>query len=121
MGVGSLRNMILAMMVLLKGAFMIDREEYLSPDVEYEGDTVQLSFVFIKTDGPWHFGDEEGVHLLIKRPSVEQIHNIHDNISEKNVLMAHKKGLYRFCFTNKSPHCEYFGRMISRFRIPSMK
>lgn len=57
--------MILAMMVLLKGAFMIDREEYLSPDVEYEGDTVQLSFVFIKTDGPWHFGDEEGVHLLV--------------------------------------------------------
>ncbi|CAI9782282.1 unnamed protein product [Fraxinus pennsylvanica] len=65
MGIGSLRNMILVMMILLKGAFGIDREECLSHDVHYEGDTVHLSFVVIKANGPWDYGDEEGVHLLI--------------------------------------------------------
>lgn len=71
MGIGSLRNVILVMMVLsicMKGAFgirfVIDREECLSHDVQYEGDTVQLSFVVIKADGSWHYGDE-GVDLLV--------------------------------------------------------
>ncbi|CAA2999244.1 transmembrane emp24 domain-containing p24beta2 [Olea europaea subsp. europaea] len=112
MGIGSLRNVILVMMVLsicMKGAFgirfVIDREECLSHDVQYEGDTVHLSFVVIKADGSWHYGDE-GVDLLIKGPSGEQIHSIHDKISEKYEFMAHKKGLYGFCFTNKSPYHE---------------
>ncbi|KAL2474460.1 Transmembrane emp24 domain-containing protein p24 beta 2 [Abeliophyllum distichum] len=112
METGSSSNLMLVMMLLsicLKGAygirFVIDREECLSHNVQYEGDTVQLSFVVIKADGPWHYGDE-GVDLLIKGPSSDQIHNIHDKISEKYEFMAHKKGLYRFCFTNKSPYHE---------------
>ncbi|KAL2493550.1 Transmembrane emp24 domain-containing protein p24beta2 [Forsythia ovata] len=112
METGSSSNLMLVMMLLsicLKGTFgirfVIDREECLSHNVQYEGDTVQLSFVVIKADGPWHYGDE-GVDLLIKGPSSEPIHNIHDKISEKYEFMAHKKGLYRFCFTNKSPYHE---------------
>lgn len=77
MGKGSLgrdtkmMTMILTMcflLVRLQGVvgirFVIDREECLSHKVEYEGDNVHVSFVVIKTDSPWHYG-EEGVDLLV--------------------------------------------------------
>ncbi|WRX10062.1 hypothetical protein QQP08_002549 [Theobroma cacao] len=38
--------------------FVIDREECLSHDAKYEGDTLHVSFVVIKADSPWHFSDE---------------------------------------------------------------
>lgn len=44
--------------------FVIDREECLSHNVEYEGDTVHVSFVVIKADTVWHFTDD-GVDLLV--------------------------------------------------------
>ena len=44
--------------------FVIDREECLSHDVKFEGDTVHISFVVIKADSPWHFTDE-GVDLVV--------------------------------------------------------
>lgn len=44
--------------------FEIDREECLSHDVDYEGDTLHLSFVVVKSDTPWHLTDD-GVHLLV--------------------------------------------------------
>ncbi|KAJ0593227.1 putative GOLD domain-containing protein [Helianthus annuus] len=43
--------------------FVIDREECLSHNVEYEGDTVHVSFVVIKAETMWHFA-EDGVDLL---------------------------------------------------------
>ncbi|KAF8019643.1 hypothetical protein BT93_G0356 [Corymbia citriodora subsp. variegata] len=69
---------------------MIDREECFSHDVQYEGDTVHASFVVIKSDSSWHYS-QEGVDLVI---------------SEKFEFVAHRKGVHRFCFTNKSPYHE---------------
>lgn len=85
--------------------FVIDREECLSHDVKYEGDTVHVSFVVIKAESPWHFSDE-GVDLVIKGPSGDQIHDFRDKISEKYEFVVHQKGIYRFCFYNKSPYHE---------------
>ncbi|GAA0147449.1 vesicle coat protein [Lithospermum erythrorhizon] len=84
--------------------FVIDREECFSHKVEY-GDIVHYSFVVIKVDGSWHY-NEDGVDLLVKGPSGEQIHDYHDRTSEKTEFVAHHEGIYRFCFTNKSPYHE---------------
>ncbi|XP_058096363.1 transmembrane emp24 domain-containing protein p24beta2-like isoform X1 [Magnolia sinica] len=85
--------------------FVIDREECFSHSVPYEGDTVHVSFVVIKSDTPWHYGDD-GVDLVVKGPTDEQIHDSRDKTSEKFEFVVHKKGLHRFCFTNKSPYHE---------------
>lgn len=85
--------------------FVIDREECLSHNVEYDGDTVHVSFVVIKAETAWHFS-EDGVDLEIKGPSGEVVYNVHDKTSEKHEFHAQKKGLYHFCFTNKSPYHE---------------
>ncbi|KAM7498464.1 hypothetical protein LguiA_022878 [Lonicera macranthoides] len=112
MGTVSLRFlifMLVGVLSIVRGAlgirFVIDREECLSHNVEYEGDTVHVSFVVIKADAPWHYGDD-GVDLVIKGPSGEQIHDFRDKTSDKYEFMAQKKGLHRFCFTNKSPYHE---------------
>jgi hypothetical protein len=44
--------------------FSIDKEECLSHKVEYEGDTVHVSFVVIKANSLWHY-DKEGVDLVV--------------------------------------------------------
>ena len=44
--------------------FVIDREECFSYSVPYEGDKVHVSFVVIKADTPWHYGDD-GVDLVV--------------------------------------------------------
>lgn len=85
--------------------FVIDRGECFSHSVQYEGDTLHLSFVVIKADTQWSYG-EEGVDLVIKGPSNEQIHDIRDKTSEKYEFVVQHKGIYRFCFTNKSPYHE---------------
>ncbi|XP_020234305.1 transmembrane emp24 domain-containing protein p24beta2 [Cajanus cajan] len=85
--------------------FVIDRDECFSHDVKYEGDTVHVSFVVIKADSPWHYGDE-GVDLVVKGPSGEQIQDFRDKTSEKFEFVAHKSGVHKFCFTNKSPYHE---------------
>ncbi|TXG55560.1 hypothetical protein EZV62_020816 [Acer yangbiense] len=86
--------------------FDIDREECFSYNVHYEGVTLHLSFVFIKADTPWHF-KEDGVDLVVyKGPSGEQIHDFRDKASEKYEFVVRKKGVYHFCFTNKSPYHE---------------
>ncbi|KAE8730536.1 Transmembrane emp24 domain-containing protein p24beta2 [Hibiscus syriacus] len=85
--------------------FVIDREECLSHDVKYEGDTVHVSFVVIKADAPWNFNNQ-GVDLVITGPSGDQIHDFRNRISEKYEFVVHKKGVYRFCFANKSPYHE---------------
>ncbi|KAL2316550.1 hypothetical protein Fmac_030426 [Flemingia macrophylla] len=85
--------------------FVIDRDECFSHDVKYEGDTVHVSFVVIKADSAWHYG-EEGVDLVVKGPSGEQIQDFRDKTSEKFEFVAHKSGVHKFCFTNKSPYHE---------------
>ncbi|KAK8967022.1 Transmembrane emp24 domain-containing protein p24beta2 [Platanthera guangdongensis] len=85
--------------------FVIDREECFSHQVPYEGDTVHVSFVVIKAETSWHYGNE-GVDLVVKDPSGNQIHDFRDKTSEKFEFMVRKKGLHRFCFTNKSPYHE---------------
>ncbi|RZC51921.1 hypothetical protein C5167_020343 [Papaver somniferum] len=84
--------------------FVIDREECFSHLVPCEGDTVHVSFVMIKAGG-WHYG-EDGVDLVVKGPTEEQIHDARDKTSEKFEFVAHKKGVHKFCFTNKSPYHE---------------
>lgn len=85
--------------------FVIDRDECFSHDVKYEGDTVHVSFVVIKADSPWHYGDE-GVDLVVKGPAGEQIQDFRDKTSDKFEFVAHKPGVHKFCFTNKSPYHE---------------
>ncbi|MQL71900.1 hypothetical protein Taro_004217 [Colocasia esculenta] len=85
--------------------FVIDREECFTHQVPYEGDTVHVSFVVIKSDSSWHYGNE-GVDLVVKGPSGEQIHDLRDKISEKFEFTASRKGLHKVCFTNKSPYHE---------------
>ncbi|KAI3675135.1 hypothetical protein L1987_84719 [Smallanthus sonchifolius] len=85
--------------------FVIDREECLSVNVDYEGDTVYVSFVVIKAESPWHFA-EDGIDLVIKGPSGEHLYDTYDKTSEKYEFIAHQKGLHHFCFTNKSPYHE---------------
>ncbi|XP_058082844.1 transmembrane emp24 domain-containing protein p24beta2-like [Magnolia sinica] len=85
--------------------FVIDREECFSHSVPYQGDTVHVSFVVIKSDTLWHYGDD-GVDLVVKGPTGEQIHDSRDKMSDKLEFVVHKKGLHRFCFTNKSPYHE---------------
>nr|XP_009796258.1 PREDICTED: transmembrane emp24 domain-containing protein p24beta2-like [Nicotiana sylvestris] len=85
--------------------FVIEKEECFSHKVEM-GETVHYSFVVIKSDGSWHYSEEEGVDLVVKGPSGEQIHDLRDKISEKSEFVAHHEGIYRFCFTNKSPYHE---------------
>ncbi|XP_044474316.1 transmembrane emp24 domain-containing protein p24beta2-like isoform X1 [Mangifera indica] len=85
--------------------FVIDKEECFSHDVQYEGDTVHASFVVIKSDKYW-YGGSEGVDLVVKGPSGDQIQDIRGKISEKFNFVAHHKGVHRFCFINQSPYHE---------------
>ncbi|XP_047337853.1 transmembrane emp24 domain-containing protein p24beta2-like [Impatiens glandulifera] len=85
--------------------FVIDREECLSHNVQYEGDSVHFSFVVIKSEGAWHYAPE-GVDLVVKGPNGDQIHDFRDKISEKSEFVTRHKGVHRFCFTNKSPYHE---------------
>ena len=60
---------VLCAVLLLRPAaairFVIDREECFSHNVEYEGDTVHVSFVVIKAETPWHYS-EEGVDVVVR-------------------------------------------------------
>ncbi|XP_050218557.1 cellulose synthase-like protein E1 isoform X2 [Mercurialis annua] len=85
--------------------FVIDREECFSHDVKYEGDTVHVSFVVVKTDSSWQYS-EDGVDLVVKGPSGDQIHDFREKVSDKFEFMARQKGVHQFCFTNKSPYHE---------------
>ncbi|KAG0488200.1 hypothetical protein HPP92_007011 [Vanilla planifolia] len=85
--------------------FVIDREECFSHEVPYVGDTVHVSFVVIKSETPWHYGNE-GVDLVVKDSAGNQIHDFRDKTSEKFEFTVQRKGLHRFCFTNKSPYHE---------------
>ncbi|GAB2279805.1 hypothetical protein Dimus_014444 [Dionaea muscipula] len=84
--------------------FVIDREECFSEKVEYDWDTVHVSFVVIKYDSSWE--TDHGVDLVVRGPTGNQVQDIRDKTSEKFVFVANKKGVYHFCFTNKSPYHE---------------
>ncbi|GAB2285174.1 hypothetical protein Dimus_019626 [Dionaea muscipula] len=95
----------------LRGAaglrFVIDREECFSHNIQYEGDTFHFSFVVIKADAPWLSADVgPGVDLVVKGPGGEQVYATQDKSSEKFEFVTQKKGLFRFCFSNKSPYHE---------------
>ncbi|KAL1555426.1 transmembrane emp24 domain-containing protein p24beta2-like isoform X1 [Salvia divinorum] len=85
--------------------FVIDKEECFSHNILYEGDVVHASFVVIKADNAWHHIDD-GIDLVIKGPGGEKIKEFHDKISDKYEFMAQRKGIYHFCFSNKSPFHE---------------
>ncbi|KAK4851871.1 hypothetical protein QYF36_019058 [Acer negundo] len=56
-------------------------------------------------DSSWYYS-QDGVDLVVKGPSGDQIHDFHDKITEKFDFVAHHKGVHRFCFSNKSPYHE---------------
>lgn len=101
--------LVLCLMPFFRNAaairFVIDKEECFSHNVDYEGDTVHVSFVVIKADTPWHY-TEDGVDLVVKDPKGDQIHDSRDKISDKFEFIVQKRGVHRFCFTNKSPYHE---------------
>lgn len=57
--------LLLSLQAVFGIRFVIDREECFSHNVEYEGDTVHVSFVVIKSDAAWHYS-EDGVDLVVK-------------------------------------------------------
>ncbi len=70
--IGLLKSAVFVLLVLLSSLqnvfsirFVIDREECFSHNVQYEGDTVHLSFVVIKVDGAWHY-TQDGVDLVVR-------------------------------------------------------
>ncbi|KAK7302268.1 hypothetical protein RJT34_13153 [Clitoria ternatea] len=85
--------------------FVINREDCFFHDVQYEGDKVHASFVVIKVDTTWQF-TEDGVDLVVKGPTGEIIQEFHDKTSEKFEFVTRNRGVYRFCFTNRSPYHE---------------
>ncbi|XBH71149.1 hypothetical protein VPH35_098662 [Triticum aestivum] len=85
--------------------FVMDRGECFSHNVDYEGDTVHVSFVVIKADTPWHYS-EDGVDLVVKDPNGNQVHDSRAKVSDKFEFIVQKRGVHRFCFTNKSPYHE---------------
>ncbi|KAA8523537.1 hypothetical protein F0562_009960 [Nyssa sinensis] len=85
--------------------FVIDREECFAHKVEYTHDMVHVSFVVIKAEGAWHYS-QDGIDLVVKGPSGNQINDFRDKTSEKFEFAAQEEGLYHFCFTNKSPYHE---------------
>ncbi|KAL9259875.1 Transmembrane emp24 domain-containing protein [Drosera capensis] len=96
---------ILACMQLAFGLrIVIDREECFSQKVEYDWDTVRASFVVLKYDSSWQ--TDHGVDLVVTGPDGNQIQDIRDKTTDKFDFVAHKKGVYKFCFTNRSPYHE---------------
>ncbi|OEL22895.1 Transmembrane emp24 domain-containing protein p24beta2 [Dichanthelium oligosanthes] len=85
---------VLCVVLLLRPAagirFVIDREECFSHNVEYEGDTVHVSFVVIKADTPWHYS-EEGVDLVVKDPNGAQVRDSRDKTSDKFEFIVQKR------------------------------
>lgn len=97
--------LLLNLQFVLGIRFVIDREECFSHSVPYDGDTVHTSFVVIKADSSWHYGDY-GVDFVVKGPGGEQIHDERDKSEAKNEVIAYRRGVYQFCFYNKSPYHE---------------
>lgn len=56
--------LLLSLQAVVGIRFVIDREECFSHNVQYEGDTVHVSFVVIKSDSAWHYS-QDGVDLLV--------------------------------------------------------
>ncbi|XP_028786167.1 transmembrane emp24 domain-containing protein p24beta2-like [Neltuma alba] len=108
-GVGPLLLLISSFMLSLQAVegirFVINREECFSHNVQYERDTVHVSFVVIKVDASWQY-TVEGVDIVVMGPSGEKVYELMDKTSEKFEFVATSKGLHRFCFTNRSPYHE---------------
>ncbi|KAK1316357.1 Transmembrane emp24 domain-containing protein p24beta2 [Acorus calamus] len=61
----------------------------------------------VKTvDNVRHEQGTKHMKQYIKGPGGDQIHDLRDKTSEKFEFTVHRKGLHRFCFTNKSPYHE---------------
>ncbi|KAM7250892.1 hypothetical protein ACFE04_022775 [Oxalis oulophora] len=99
--------------------FVIDRDECFSHDVKYSGDTVYVGFNVIKTETYWSH-DQQAVDFVVKGPHGEQIHDGRDKVSDKFYFVG-GKGVYHFCFTNKSPYHETidFDVRESHFQLDS--
>ncbi|KAG0489869.1 hypothetical protein HPP92_006732 [Vanilla planifolia] len=65
-------------------------KECFSHEVPYVGDTVHVSFVVIKSETPWHYGNE-GVDLVVKDSAGNQIHDFRDKTSEKFEFTVQRK------------------------------
>ena len=92
--------------------FVIDREECFSHNIEYEGDTLHISFVVIKVDGAWHY-THDGVDLVV---------SFHVSLLKFFGLLPIKKKKKWFCevrqFFNFFSSCTliYFKNIISVYQ-----
>lgn len=68
-GLGLMAVGLVVIMSQIQGSlgirFVIEKEECLSHNVQYEGDTLHFSFVVIKSDATWSYGNE-GVDLVVR-------------------------------------------------------
>lgn len=85
--------------------FEIDKEECFSYNCPHAGELLRLSFVVTDSNAPWRYG-KDGVHLAVTDPSGAKILEYRDKTSEKYEFMIRHKGVYKFCFSNKSPYYE---------------
>lgn len=81
--------------------FVLDTEECFSHNVDSDGDRLHFSFVVIKADGSWHYSGTS-MDVLVEGPGYR--HDLLNTPAEKHDFIAHRRGLYKFCFKNKSPY-----------------
>lgn len=62
--------------------FVIDIDECFSHNVQYEGDTVHVSFVVIKVDTAWQY-TQEGVDLVVS-PLYVSVNDTHGSLCSSN-------------------------------------
>nr|POF22865.1 transmembrane emp24 domain-containing protein p24beta2 [Quercus suber] len=87
--------------------FVIDREECFSHNIEYEGDTLHISFVVIKVDGAWHY-THDGVDLVVKGPSGEQLQDFRDKTIDFDVHVSH------FSYYDQHAKDEHFNPLLDQ-------
>ncbi|KAL9670660.1 hypothetical protein QQ045_008216 [Rhodiola kirilowii] len=81
--------------------FYLQKEECFLQKVDEDGDIVRVSFVVVRRKSKLH-ASTAGVDLVVKGPNGEQVHDDRDKKTEHYEFVAKRKGMYRFCFTNKA-------------------
>ncbi|KAG0624171.1 hypothetical protein M758_3G229200 [Ceratodon purpureus] len=84
--------------------FVIDKTECWQHEVPFDGDEVHVSYVVIKSDYSWSFGSDTvaGLDLTVEGPAGHQVHSSKAKTEDKFDFIAHRKGMYKFCFFNRN-------------------
>lgn len=84
--------------------FVIDKTECWQHEVPIDGDDVHVSYVVITSDYTWSFGSDTvaGLDLTVEGPGGQQVHSSKAKTEDKFDFIAHRKGMYKFCFFNRN-------------------